>query len=85
MFKPNDTQNNGNTGTGEHLKMKGDTLDGVFGGYKLGPGYAWHGLYRVWALVDFVDVDLSVGAKVMSQKFWKPHLVKAIELVIPPV
>ena len=80
VFKPNDTQNNGNTGLGEHLKMKGDTLDGVFGGYELGPGYTWHGLYRVWALADFVDVDLSVGAKVMSQKFWKPHLVKAVEL-----
>ena len=68
------------TGTGEHLKMKGDTLDGVFGGYELGPGYTWHGLDRVWALSDFVDADLSVGVKVMTQKFWKPHLVKAVEL-----
>ena len=53
VFKLSDTQNSGNNGTGEHLKMNGDTLDGVFGGYELGPGYTWHGLYRVWALSDF--------------------------------
>ena len=46
--------------------MHGDTMDGVFAGCKLGPGYTWHGLYRVWALADFVDTDLSFGAKALT-------------------
>ena len=73
-FKPNPTKE------GESHKFSGDAIDGIFAGYELGPGYTWHGLYRVWALKDFVDTDLSKFGGVVSHRQRALHKVKALEL-----
>ena len=39
---------------------------------------AW--AYRVWALEDFVNTDLSIGALALTHKHRQMHVVKALEL-----
>ena len=60
--------------------MVGDAVDGIFAGYELGPGYTWTGQYRVWALEDFRDTDLSNFAGALSHQHRAMHKVKVVEL-----
>ena len=59
-------------------KMEPTGSIGVFAGYEISPGYSWDGIYLVWDLSDFAEVDLSANAKVTSLKI--PHKVKRVEI-----
>ena len=43
-FRPPDTHEF------EEHTMKGRSMEGMFAGYEMGPGYQWNGFYRVWPL-----------------------------------
>ena len=73
-FKPNPTKDM------ESHKMVGDTVDGIFAGYELGPGYTWTGQYRIWALEDVRDTDLSKFADALSHKHSEMHKAKVVEV-----
>ena len=39
--------------------MEPTSIVGVFAGYELSSGCRWSGIYMVWSLEEFVDMDLS--------------------------
>ncbi len=53
---------------------------GVFGGYKLYPGYVWRGEYLAWDIEDFVNESLSKTATTLSRGIANPHVTRICRL-----
>ena len=53
FIKPSETKGDSTS------KMEPTSITGVFAGYELSSGCRWSGIYMVWSLVEFVDMDFS--------------------------
>ena len=47
-------------------KMEPTSITGVFAGYELSSGCRWSGIYMVWSLEEFVDIDLSAKKQLIG-------------------
>ena len=74
MFKPAETKQDGTS------KMEPTSFAGVFVGYEVAPGCTWSGIYNVWTLEEFVDVDLSTKSSTLSRRSRRPHKTKVVDL-----
>ena len=52
FIKPSETK--GDTTS----RMEPTSIAGVFAGYELSSGCRWSGIYMVWSLEEFIDIDL---------------------------
>jgi len=56
---------------------------GVFAGYKIHPGYSWHGEYLVWELTSFRRADLWCSSTRHNQSnVGTPHVTRMCELPV---
>ena len=53
----------------------------VFAGYEITSGYGWPGIYFVWGLEDFVDMDLRQNSYAINQRQLLPCIVRELERV----
>jgi hypothetical protein len=60
--------------------MEPTSIAGVFAGYELYSGCRWSGIYMVWSLEEFTDIDLSSKSSLLARKQRKRHKTKAIEM-----
>ena len=60
--------------------MELSAITGLFVGYELNLGCPWRGIYMVWSLDDFVDIDLSSKSSALSRRMRRPHKTKVVEL-----
>ena len=60
--------------------MEPTSLTGVFAGYEMAPGCKWSGIYMVWTLEEFADMDLSTKSSVLSRRSRRPHKSKVVDL-----
>ena len=59
VFKPAETKQDGTS------KMEPTSLTGIFAGYEMAPGCKWSGIYMVWTLEEFADMDLSTKSSIL--------------------
>ena len=74
IIKPSETKGDSTS------KMEPTSMAGVFAGYELSSGCRWSGIYMVWSLEEFVDIDLSSKSSLLARNQRKPHKTKAIEM-----
>ena len=48
-------------------KMEPTSILGVFAGYELSSGCRWSGIYMVWSLEEFIDIDLSSKKQLIGE------------------
>ena len=60
FIKPSDTKGDSTS------NMEPTSITGVFAGYELSYGCRWSGIYMVWSLEEFVDIDLSSKSSVFA-------------------
>ena len=72
---PSDTK-----ATSEKGKWDSSTSVGVFAGYRIKPGYTWHGKYLVWDLTEFVDLDFSLDGARLGLTIGEPLVSKRLAL-----
>ena len=60
----------------ELAKLEPKTITRIFAGYHLECGYIWRGDYLIWALDDFLDVDVHRNAVIKKEQLQKPHRVR---------
>ena len=61
-------------------KMEPAAITGIFAGYELTPGCKWSGMYMVWSLEDFAEMDLSTKSSSLSRRYRRPHEIKVVDL-----
>ena len=59
--------------------MEPTSLAGVFAGYEMAPGFKWRGIYMVWTLEEFADMDLSTKSSVLSRRSRRPHKTQVVD------
>ena len=52
----------------------------VFAGYEIAPGCKWSGVYMVWTLEEFADMDFSTKSSTVSRRSRRPHKTKVVDL-----
>ncbi|MFM7984734.1 MAG: hypothetical protein ACKPKO_35965, partial [Candidatus Fonsibacter sp.] len=57
-----------------------NTDDGCVRSIELMTGYRWGGIYVVWSLDDFAQMELSTKSLALSSILRRPHKIKAIDL-----
>ena len=72
FIKPSETKGDATS------KMETASIAGIFAGYELSSGCRWSGIYMVWSLEEYVDIDLSSKSSLLARKQRKPHKTKAI-------
>ena len=53
--------------------MEPTSITGVVAGYELYSGCSWSGIYMVWYLEEFVDIDLSSASILLARNQMKPQ------------
>ena len=54
---------------------------GVFAGYAMTLGYGWSGIYLVWKLEDFTNVELRQKSHVINRRLLLQHIVRELEQI----
>ena len=62
-------------------KFEDPAIVGVFAGYAATLGYGWSGIYLVWRLEDFVDIDFRNKSHAISRRQLLPFIVRELERV----
>ena len=75
FIKPSETKGDSTS------KMEPTSITCVFAGYELSSGCRWSGIYMVWSLEEFIDIDFSSKSSLLARMQRKPHKTKAIELL----
>ena len=60
--------------------MDPTSLTGVFVGYEMALGCKWSGVYIVWTLEEFADMDLSTKSSILSRRSRRPHKTRVVDL-----
>ena len=76
MFKPNASRPNDVPG-----KWEPDSIDGIFVGYEMAPGYTWSKRYIVWAVTDFDGLKLRKN--ILAEEFQIREPFRVSRLVVP--
>ena len=77
LFKPNATRPQDVPGRHEP-----DSVEGVFAGYELSPGYRWSKRYLIWAVTDFDGLKLRKNIPPEEFELREPFRVS--RMVVPP-
>ena len=72
---PSDTKSTADKG-----KWDSPTSVGVFAGYRMKPGYTWHGQYLVWDLAEFAELDFTLDGAGLGIRSSEPHVSKSFSL-----
>ena len=74
IIKPSETKGDSTS------NMEPTSISRVFAGCELASGCRWSGIYMVWSLEEFADIDLSSKSYMLARKQRQPHKTKAVEL-----
>ena len=76
LFEPNASRPNDVPG-----KWEPDSIDGIFVGYEMAPGYTWSKRYIVWAVTDFDGLKLRKN--ILAEEFQIREPFRVSRLVVP--
>ncbi|MFM7978068.1 MAG: hypothetical protein ACKPKO_02025, partial [Candidatus Fonsibacter sp.] len=62
------------------LKFEEPVCTGVFAGYQSTPGYSWSGIYIIWKLDDFQNIDLRQYSPIVDRRRIIPYLVRELTI-----
>ena len=69
------------TRRGQKQKFGDSAIVGVFAGYAMTPGYGWSGIYLVWKLEDFTNVEWRQNSHVINIMLLLQHIVRELEQI----
>ena len=64
---------------GQKKKFEDSAIVGVYAVYEMRPGYGWSGIYLVWKLEDFTNVELRQNSHIVNRRLLLPHIVRELE------
>ena len=74
IFKPSETKQDSPS------KMEPAPITGICAGYELAPGCKWNGIYMVWLLEDFAEMELSTKSSSLTRRYRRPRKTKLVAL-----
>ena len=68
-----------------HRRWRLHLSEAFSAGYELASRCRWSGIYMIWSLEEYAELDLSTNGSLLSRKQRWPHTTRVIELLVESI